>query len=160
MTEELLVELAPPRVESAGAFLVAGLGARCSFETNQGIPLLWQRLADQAACIPGRVGSVSYGVCCNSDEQGNFDYIAGIEVASFAGLPDTLSRCTIPAQNYLVFSHQEHISAIRNTVYTIWNAWLPNSDYRQAAGPDFERYDERFEASTGTGGVEIWVPIR
>jgi len=160
MPEELIVELAAPRVETAGAFLVAGLGERYSFETNQGIPLLWQHLAEHAGRIPGRIESVSYGVCCNSDEEGNFDYIAGVEVTSFSGLPDDLSRCSIPEQKYLVFTHQEHISAIRKTVYTIWNAWLPNSDYQQAEGPDFERYDERFDASTGTGGVEIWVPIK
>ncbi len=160
MTEDLIVELTAPRVESAAAFLVAGLGERYSFETNQGIPLLWQRLAEYAGRIPGQTGSVSYGVCCNSDERGNFDYVAGVEVANFTGLPEDFSCCSIPEQKYLVFTHHEHISAIRKTVYTIWNAWLPNADYQQAEGPDFERYDERFDPSTGTGDVEIWVPIR
>ena len=37
--------------------------------------------------IPDRVGKVAYGVCCNGDDSGNFDYIAGVEVADFSDLP-------------------------------------------------------------------------
>ena len=65
----------------------------------------------------------------------------------------------IPAQKYAVFSHQNHISSIRNTVYTIWNQWLPESKHHQSKTPDFERYDERFDPQSGTGVVEIWAPI-
>jgi AraC family transcriptional regulator len=58
-----------------------------------------------------------------------------------------------------VFSHCDHISRIRATVYTIWNKWLPTSGYRHADAADFELYDHRFDPRTGTGAVEIWLPI-
>jgi AraC family transcriptional regulator len=159
MNEDLVVKLEPPRIENASAFLVAGLGERYTFETNHGIPQLWQRFAPYIGRIPGQIGPATYGACCNCDEAGNFDYIAGIEVSSVADLPDDFSHIHIPAQEYIVFSHHDHISILRNTVYTIWNKWLPDSQYRQAEAPDFERYDERFDPLTGTGVVEIWVPI-
>ena len=43
--------------------------------------------------------------------------------------------------------------------------WLEQSDYRcvdaGADAPDFlERYGEEFDPQTGTGGIEVWVPIK
>ena len=69
--------------------------------------------------IPDRVGKVAYGVCCNGDDSGNFDYIAGVEVSDFSDLPREFSRVRIPEQRYVVFSHTEHISTIRRTVTAI-----------------------------------------
>ena len=77
--------------------------------------------------FPDRVGKVAYGVCCNGDDSGNFDYIAGVEVSDFSDLPRDFSRVRIPEQKYAVFTHTEHISTIRRTVNTIWNHWLPAS---------------------------------
>jgi len=160
MDETLIVTLEPPRFETGRTLLVAGLGERYSFETNHGIPLQWQRFVPYIGNIPGQVGNVTYGVCCNADGEGNFEYIAGVEVSSFDDLPPELRRVRIPAQRYAVFTHRDHIAAIRGTVYTIWNQWLPNSGYKVADAPDFERYDEDFNPQTGTGKVEIWLPLK
>lgn len=160
MDESLIVKLDPPRFETGRTLLVAGLGERYRFETNQGIPLQWQRFAFYIGNIPGQAGDVAYGVCCNSDGTGNFEYIAGVEVASFDGLPPELRRVRIPAQRYVVFTQRDHISALRGTWYTIWNQWLPASGHEIADAPDFERYDGRFDPQTGTGEVEIWLPLK
>ena len=160
MDEALIVKLDPPRFETGRTLLVAGLGDRFTFEANQGIPLLWQRFVPYMGNIPGQVGRMTYGVCCNSDGAGNFEYIAGVEVSSFDELPPEFRRVRIPAQRYLVFTHRDHISAIRGTWYTIWNKWLPESGHAVADAPDFERYDERFNPQSGTGEVEIWLPLK
>jgi AraC family transcriptional regulator len=160
MDEALIVKLAPPRFETGRTLLVAGLGERYSFETNHGIPLQWQRFTPYIGNIPGQVGNTTYGVCCNSDSAGNFEYIAGVEVSSFDALPSELRRVRIPGQRYAIFTHRDHISTMRCTVYTIWNQWLPTSGYRVADAPDFERYDEAFDPQTGMGKVEIWLPLR
>jgi AraC family transcriptional regulator len=153
-------EIASPRFENAKAMLVAGLGERISQETSAGIPGLWQRFHQHVQDLPGRVGPVAYGVCCNGDDTGNFDYVAGVEVADFSDLPREFSRVRIPAQRYVVFTHTEHVSSIRRTVNTIWNRWLPASGHIVADAPNFERYDEKFDPVTGNGGLEIWVPIK
>ena len=108
---------------------------------------------------PNPVGRIAYGVCCNGDDAGNFDYIAGVEVRDFTDVPREFSRVRIPARRYVVFTHKDHISTIRRTVNTIWNNWLPASGHRVADAPNFERYDEKFDPVTGNGGLEIWVPI-
>ena len=105
-------------------------------------------------------GKVAYGVCCNGDDAGNFDYIAGVEVSDFSDLPRPFSRVRIPEQRYAVFTHRDHISTIRHAINTIWNHWLPASGLKVADAPTFERYDEHFDPITGNGGFEIWVPVR
>lgn len=158
MDESLLIELEQPRIENGRAMLIAGLGERYRFETTQGIPRQWERFGPYIGNIPGQVGNTAYGVCCNADGAGNFEYIAGVEVSSFDDLPSEFSRVRIAAQRYAVFSHREHISRMRATVYTIWNKWLPASGYKHADAPDFEVY-ARFDPRTGNGVVEIWLPI-
>ena len=155
-------DLQPPRFAAGKALLVAGIGERYNHCDSGGaaIPSKWQQLHYKLGEIPDRVGNVAYGVCCNGDDSGNFDYIAGVEVSDFSGLPRQFARVRIPAQRYAVFSHAEHISTIRRTVMAIWNHWLPQSGLEVADAPNFERYDERFDPSTGNGGLEIWVPVQ
>jgi AraC family transcriptional regulator len=160
MDSTALDSLPPPRFETSAAFLVAGLGERFNHENGAGIPGLWQRYNQKVEEIRGRIGKVAYGVCCNGDDAGNFDYIAGVAVSDFSDLPREFSRIRIPAQRYAVFAHAGHVSTIRRTVNTIWNHWLPSSGLTVADAPNFERYGERFDPLTGNGGFEIWVPVR
>src|SRR5580693_9000265 len=160
MDSTLTDNLQPPRFATGKPLLVAGLGERISLEKSAGIPGLWQRFHQSVANIPGRIGNVAYGVCCNGDDAGNFDYISGVEVSDFSDLPREFARVRIPEQRYAVFTHSDHISTIRRTVNTIWNHWLPASGLKAADAPNFERYDEKFNPVTGDGGLEIWVPVK
>jgi AraC family transcriptional regulator len=160
MDSTALDHLAAPRFETGKAFLVAGLSERITHENGAAIPGLWHRFNQSVDDIPGRIGKVAYGVCCNGDDAGNFDYIAGVEVSDFSDLPREFSRVRIPEQKYAIFAHREHISTIRRSVNTIWNHWLPASGFKVADAPNFERYDEKFDPLTGNGGLEIWVPVR
>jgi len=159
MDETLLASLPPPRFENGQPLLIAGLGARYNGETSKNIPAQWQRFMPQIGHIPGQVGWITYGVCCNSDDDGNFDYICGVEVKSFSDLPAELARVRIAGQRYAVFSHRDHVSTIRRTIMTIWNKWLPESGHEVADAPDFERY-ENFDPQKGTGTIEIWIPLK
>ena len=152
--------LPAPRFETGTPLLVAGLGERYNHENGAGIPAQWHRFHQAVADIPGRIGKVAYGVCCNGDDAGNFDYIAGVEVSDFSELPREFAKVRIPEQRYAVFTHGDHISTIRRTVNTIWNHWLPASGLKAADAPSFERYDENFDPRTGDGGLEIWVPVK
>ena len=160
MDSTALDKLQAPRFETGRPFLVAGIGERYSCESSAAIPGQWQRFHQSVDHIPGRIGKVAYGVCCNADDAGNFDYVAGVEVSDFSDLPRKFTGIRIPAQKYAVFSHRDHISGIRRTVNTIWNHWLPSSGQKAADAPNFERYDETFDSSTGNGGLEIWIPVR
>jgi len=160
MNETLLIKLEPPRLMNGKRLLISGIGERYSCETSAGIPSQWQRFLPHLADVPRQVSGTAYGVRCNSDDMGNFDYVCGVEVTDFSRLPADWSRVRIPEQRYAVFSQHAHISIIRSAWNSIWNKWLPESEYEVADAPDFERYGENFNSATGMGGFEIWVPIK
>ncbi len=160
MDSTALDQLPKPRLETGKAFIVAGVCERIHCDNSSGVPALWHRFHQTIDGVPARIGHVAYGVCCNGDDAGNFDYVAGVEVADFSDLPREFSRVRIPAQRYAVFTHSDHVATIRRTINTIWNHWLPSSGHEVADAPNFERYDEKFDPKTGNGGLEIWVPIK
>lgn len=158
-------DLPAPRLEDGRPLLIAGVLQHIDAQDGgASIPSLWRRLLPHLGHISGQVGGdledVTYGVCANGDDQGNFDYLAGVEVGGFSDLPQELASMRIPAQRYAVFRHAEHISTIRKTMRAIWTAWLPASDYEAADAPMFERYGPEFRPRTGEGGFEIWLPVK
>jgi AraC family transcriptional regulator len=160
MEEAPRTHIAPARFETGHALLIAGIAQRYTCETSAGIPAQWQQFLPRIPTIAGQTGLTAFGVRLNGDDDGNFDYLCGVEVASYSRLPSDLNRVRIAPQKYAVFSHREHISTIRSTWSTIWNKWLPESAHEPVDAPDFERYGEEFDSRTGNGGFEIWIPIR
>jgi AraC family transcriptional regulator len=153
------MELEEPRRETRGMALIVGLRARYSLETISGIPAQWQRFGPYIEAIPARAGGMTFGVCCEFDEAGHYDYVCGVAVSRLPELPPELSVVRIEARDYLVFRHAGHVSSIPGTWRAIMNDWLPESPNRIADAPSFECYAEDFDANTGQGGVEIWIPI-
>ena len=160
LVETLIDDLRPARFENGRPLLIAGLGERYTWESSKAIPAHWQRLVPYLPTFPRRIGRTTFGVSYNGDEEGNFDYIAGCEVTDFSGLPTAFSRLRLGPQTYAVFAHRAHISEIRRTFCTIWTKWLPESGHEVADAPGFERFDDAFDSETGTGGLEIWIPIK
>ena len=85
MDDALTTTLAPPRIEQGRLLLIAGLGGKYSLDTHQNIPALWQRFQPHLGNIPGQVyvgggakGGRTFGVCYNMDDNGSFDYLAGV----------------------------------------------------------------------------------
>ncbi len=159
MEEKIDVKLEPPRFVQGKPMLVAGLGARFTYGNMDGIPSQWQRFNQHIGNIAEEVDGAAYGVCTSSDANG-FDYISAVEVREFSDLDPDFTRLRIPAQRYAVFRHRDHISTIRNTMRAIWNEWLPQSGHEVADAPTLERYGPEFDPQTGSGGLEIWIPIK
>jgi AraC family transcriptional regulator len=159
MTESAKVELEAPRREAGRPLLIAGMIVRYSNETIAGIPMQWQRFGPHIDAVPNWVDGTAYGVCRGFDESGHFDYVCGVPVSSLSDLPAELSGIRVPAQTYLVFAHRGHVSGIHATWQAIIGDWFPASGHKMTDGPGFERYPESFDARTGLGGAEIWIPI-
>ncbi|WP_263141710.1 AraC family transcriptional regulator [Pseudomonas sp. RIT-PI-AD] len=159
MKELQPVELSTPRFESKPAFWIVGFGERFTFDNNQGIPALWQRLNPHLGRIPGQIDGVTYGLCCHPHADGSFEYVAGVEVRDAQGLAPGFRGIKIAPQRYAVFTHRGHVSTLHRTFHTLFNQWLPASTLRAADAPEFERYSEDFDAIAGTGSVEIWLPL-
>jgi AraC family transcriptional regulator len=159
MDKTLLTELDPPQFEISEELLIAGLAARYTFETNEGIPSQWQRFEPHIGHVPGQVGPETYGLSGNFKNDGSFDYVTGVRVIDFSDLPKGFAAFRLPQRKYAVFSHRGHVSQLRQTHYTIWNKWLPGSQMKFADAPNFELYKKEFDPRTGDGPIEIWMPI-
>jgi AraC family transcriptional regulator len=155
----LNINLAPPRFVKTGALSVVGLKQRYTDATYAQIPMQWRAFQPHMRHIDERTGSDSFGVICNRHEAGDWDYLTGVEVKRWSTLPGNLSGIQLAAQIYAVFRHEGDVSRIRNSCEAIFGTWLPNASHRQLNSPWFERYGERFDAQSGQGDIEIWIPI-
>lgn len=149
------------RIEQAGPLMIAGLRIALEAQAAEQIPQLWQQLAQHRDRIAQRVGETAYGLCIRTP-SGAMQYLAGVAVWDFDGLPEPLQGFVVPAQDYAVFNHHAPVSSIRQTIDAVFDDWLPNSDY-QLPGQQplhfFERYGPGFNPGTGTGAISLWLPI-
>ena len=113
--------LQPPRFVPGDPMLVVGLVERHSFGATQGIPAQWQRFMKHYADIPDKVQPIPLGISANMDDDGNFEYMAAVQVSKVSDLPKELQQWRIPARQYAVFRHDAHVSTIGQTYSAIWN---------------------------------------
>jgi len=159
----LSVDLQPPRIEEHGPLSIAGLGERLALNSFEGIPALWQRFQPHIGNIPGQIGATTaYGLCTSMfSGAGTYHYLAGVEVSELSDVAREFTGVRLPAQRYAVFSHRGHVTELAATANAIWRDWLPGSGRQVGDIPDvLERYGENFDPWTGSGGFEIWLPLR
>jgi AraC family transcriptional regulator len=152
----------PPRLVSLGPLLIAGIGRRFADDDFAGIPALWQDLQPYLGEIPGQKGQAAYGLVAGTAAAGGtYFYLAGVEVADLADLDSSFTGMRLPAQRWAVFPHEGHITTIASTIHAVFAQALPAAGLTAGDMPDLlERYDERFNPWTGSGGLEIWVPVK
>lgn len=153
------IDIIAPRFEQRAGFVVAGLAGRFRPGEISGIPRLWQDLNERAGALRDVVDGAAYGVCYNPGDDDSFDYAAGLEVSDDISMPEGFVSVHLPAARYAVFRHDGHISTFPDTVMAIWNEKLAALKLKVVNQPNFERYGPEFDAETGLGGVELWIPI-
>lgn len=149
-----------PRITHRDGFLAFGLSEHYQAGGNAGIPAQWHRFGPYIGHIAHQLPEISLGIVYNVDPANNFDYLCAVEVTQFPDSPADFTRLTIAPATYAVFEHRDHISSIQATFTAIWERGLADAGVKAADAPMFERYDKRFDARTGLGGLEIWVPIQ
>ena len=155
--------LQPPVIEDRPAMRLAGLGSHYTFKNMDTIPQQWDRFGPFIPEMEKGTPGPAYGVTGRMGEgTDGFDYFCAVEVPEGQELLPGLTEMRVPAARYARFTHQGHISSIRETCGAIYETGLP------ALGrePDttwfsfLEYYGPDFEPSTGTGTVEIWVALK
>jgi AraC family transcriptional regulator len=160
MDEQKTVEVTEPRFEHGHFLLIAGLGGRFTQDTTAGIPELWEKFIPEIGNIPGQKDEVTYGICCNPDGKGGFEYIAGVEISKLDDLPEKYRWVEVQPQQYAVFEHKGSLDRLPQTFQYIWKTWLPGSGREAADAPEFERYSADFNPTRHTGLLEIWLPLK
>jgi len=160
MTEATYATIDKPRIQSGAPLALAGRRESFTASTMQNVPALWMRFIPEAT----KLGTVTqtYGLVFNRD--GGVDYMAAIVVPGTVKLPAGWTSVRLPAQTYAVFPHRAHVSKIGESVIAACE-WLGRSDHQHVDGsPDrpafLEHYSEAFDPNSGTGGMEVWVPVK
>jgi len=106
-----------------------------------------------------------YGVSFpENPENGEFEYVIGLEVNEGQDIPKDYHVYTIPEALYAVFTtppadEAKFTPTIQGTLKYIFNEWFPKSGYEFAAnGVNFELYDERSMQNTDKV-VDICIPV-
>jgi AraC family transcriptional regulator len=155
-----------PRILEKATFRAAGAKIRTNEEENRlngTIPAFWERVrrdeAFWAELAKIAVGPATLGLSTDFDGR-DFDYWIAKEIEEGSDVPEGMQCVTIPAQRYVVFTADgafpQNVWAAVDFVY---NDWLKRPGHRRAGGPDFEWYDSRFDVATGSGEVDLYVPI-
>ena len=161
---EKSAHLEAPRFEEGKALLIAGLRKVYAPGTMNGMAAQWQSFAPHIGKIPGQVGRTTYGVAWQASDGESLEYLSGVEVSGFAGVPNDFTVVSLAPTRYAVFRHRDHVLKLSETIDAIFFQWLPESG--QKAGGDaetpafLERYSEEFDPRTGMGGMEVWIPLR
>jgi len=161
-----LTVLEPPRFAHRKPMLLAGLRRHIGSDGLSDIRLIWQEFRQRRTALTGVVGLTAYGVVIHgAPGAGGVEYLAAVEVASLASLPDGFEGIGIPAHHYAIFPHRGDVSSLKHTMMAIWNRWLPTSGrvlaHPDADSPDMiEYYGEDFDPETGSGSIEVWLPVR
>lgn len=155
----------PARFEHRDAMYLVGPRARLTQNAAQDIQIVWEQLVPHLGTIPEQIGTTDYGLCIGVDDSAQrFDYMAAIAMPVGTSVPTGWSQVSVPAQNYAVFPHTQHVSQVRHTIEKIF-AWLATADCQLAEqGAEkihfFERYGESFNPETGMDDIEIWLPLK
>ncbi|NHQ84664.1 MerR family transcriptional regulator [Iodobacter sp. HSC-16F04] len=146
-----------PEIVTRAAFRVIGLVWTPQDEGS--IPDMWGRFLPReheiAAICPGSC----YGLC-QPLADGQWRYLAALEAAADAAVPDGMVALDVPEQRYARFEHIGPVSGIADTFRSIHSRWLPAAGLKALDGIEFEYMDQRFLAPDHPDSVtELFIPI-
>src|SRR5262245_37379472 len=97
MAEPKLQAELTPCIENHKGMLIAGSQRHYTSKNLNELPEQWERLS--IGKIPGQVGRVAYGIVFDGKEnECDFEYLTGVEVSTFDGLPSEFARMSVPEQ--------------------------------------------------------------
>ncbi len=155
-----------PRFVTSKTMQIAGVHAPFTPATLKDIPKLWEEFRSEVALMSGVVGKTEYGLWFNVlAKGGQLFYLAGVEIGQFAPAPQIFTRTDLRPRSYAVFAHRGDVTNTRATIDAALSELpkLGKEHFGAYAGePDFfERYVDGYQAAkSGTGAVEIWVPLK
>lgn len=152
-----------PEIVERPEIKAIGIAGQYSQE-DLGYPKLWLAFRPYAeAVVAGRVGGHFFGIheqYQETNEGVEFTYVCAMEVEDFDSVPEGMVTRIIPAQLYAVFTHDDDVSTIPETMKYVWGSWLPKSRYEYMERPDFELFPKTQDPDGQHRPIFLYVPIR
>ena len=126
---------------------------------------LWSSFMPRRKEIQNPIGTELFNIQINPD---NFDFHpntpfvkwAAVAVPSFDFIPEGMETLEIEEGLYAVFNYKGAQSDAAVFFNTIYNEWLPNSDYELENRPQFEILGEKYKNNSPAAEEEIWIPVK
>ena len=162
-----------PKMVKKPAIKLAGLLLKTrtlNSEHYTTVPKFWQDCRaggriDKLHSEPFLKSHAEYGACfLERPEDGEFEYVIGVEVKDGHDIPLEYHVCTIPEALFAVFTSppadkSNFVSAVQGTWKYIFSEWFPTSGYEYVDnGVDFEFYNEHHIKETGNV-CDIYIPV-
>jgi predicted transcriptional regulator YdeE/DNA-binding transcriptional MerR regulator len=152
------------KIESRPAFKVIGLSYVGKNEHGE-IGQMWGRFNQSAHLIKSINDREAFGLCFSTVEgaarPGEFEYVAGFEVADDSNLPQGMVFRQVPAYKYAVFSHHGKLDTLGETYQYIYKTALPKAGLQVHPDKfDMEVYGEEFKLGADTSIFYIYVAIQ
>ena len=158
--KEILME---PKYVTKPAMTMVGFSYVGKNENNE-IPQLWGQWNARAAELKNRTGMCAYGACFTQVEgagEGEFEYVAGMEVSDLADIPEGMVARQIPDYKFAVFTHKGKLHTLPETYKFIYETWLPQADVELHPDKfDMELYDDRFVLDSDESEFDILVAVK
>jgi len=87
------------------------------------------------------------------------EYLAAIDVAPDAVVPQGMVRFELPEARYATFRHRGHLRQLDQTVTYIYSSWLARSGLRHTCGPDIEVYGPGYHHESANSEVLYAIPV-
>lgn len=147
-----------PDIRTRGPLEILGLADGFDKASIPRIPSFWARLSGRWDDLSSAEPGVSYGASYDQTDTG-FRYIAGVPVDPGTPAPDGMERFLAPAGRYAVWIHEGPVAELHMTMRAIFETGLKDAALAFRLAPELERYDESFDPKTGSGRVELWIPV-
>lgn len=147
------------RVVEKDSFIATGRIVTSSLENNL-TPQFWDQCKKDGSIdklYEVGINKFTLGICFGYNDEGINDYMVGIETKH--DFTETMKTVEIPKSTWLVFESVGPVNpTLGNTWSRIYGEFLPQSIYRVAPLPTFEKYFSS-DINADNYYVEIWIPV-
>jgi len=152
-----------PKIVTKPAFKVGGL-SYVGKNQNDEIGQLWGRFHQRFEEIKSINLKESYGLCFSivkDAKEGEFEYVAGREVADDQNIPSGMVYREVPAYKYAVFTHRGKLDTLPETYQYIYNTALAQAGLQVHPDKfDMEVYNRDFLFNSDDSKLYIYVAIQ
>jgi len=154
------------RIENLPEKKLIGMKVTMSISENTTF-LLWHRFMQRRKEITNNVSDdfISMQLYDKShfkafNPNAKFEKWATVEVSDFEKIPDGMEPFVLPAGLYAVFIYKVSEWDGTTIFNSIFEEWLPNSEYQLDSRPHFEVLGKKYDKDSKDSEEEIWIPVR
>lgn len=153
-----------PKIVNRPAFKVVGLSYVGKNENGE-IGQMWNRFNQNCQAIKNINEKEAFGLCFSTvagpSQPGDFEYMAGFEVADNKDVPAGMVYREVPAHKYAVFTHHGKLDTLGETYQYIYNTGLAQAGLTMHPDKfDMEVYGEDFLLGSDDSRFYIYVAIQ